>query len=43
MTASGLSHTAYDLVRIDGWALVIVGALLVVTGLRRYWGTQTRP
>jgi hypothetical protein len=23
-------------------ALVIVGALLVVTGLIRYWGSQTR-
>jgi hypothetical protein len=38
--ASHLSHGAYDLLRIGGWALVIVGGLLVVTGLIRYWGTQ---
>lgn len=34
---SHLSTTAYDLLRIGGWALVILGALLVVTGLIRYW------
>jgi hypothetical protein len=33
----GLSQTAYDLLRIGAWALVIVGGLLVVTGLIRYW------
>jgi hypothetical protein len=38
--ASGLSQTAYDLLRIGGWALVIVGALLVVTGLIRYAAMQ---
>jgi hypothetical protein len=36
-TASGLSPTAYDLLRIGAWALVIVGALTVVLGLIRYW------
>jgi hypothetical protein len=38
----GLSPTAYDLLRIGAWALVIVGELVVVTGLVRYWGAQTR-
>jgi uncharacterized membrane protein HdeD (DUF308 family) len=36
----GLSHTAYDLLRIGAWALVIFGALLVVTGLIRYWARR---
>jgi len=36
-TTSGLSHTAYDLLRIGAWAPVIFGALPVVTGLIRYW------
>jgi hypothetical protein len=35
--ATGLSHTAYDLLRIGAWALVIVGALLIVTGLIDRW------
>jgi hypothetical protein len=39
--ASGLSQTAYDLLRIGGWALVIIGGLLVVTGLIRYWRAQS--
>jgi hypothetical protein len=39
---SGLSQTAYDLLRIGGWALVIFGTLLVVTGLIRFWASQTR-
>jgi len=34
--ASGLSPTAYDLVRLGGWALVIFGAVVVVLGLIRY-------
>jgi uncharacterized membrane protein HdeD (DUF308 family) len=38
----GLSKTAYDLLRIGAWALVIVGVLLVVTGLIAYWGAQAR-
>jgi len=33
----GLSQTAYDLLRIGAWALMIVGGLLVITGLIRYW------
>ena len=40
--ASGLSSTAYDLLRIGAWALVIFGALLVVMGLIAYWGAQRR-
>jgi hypothetical protein len=38
----GLSQTAYDLLRIGAWALVIVGGLLVVTGRIRYWETRRR-
>lgn len=34
--ASGLSPTAYDLLRIGAWALVIFGTLTVVLGLIRY-------
>jgi hypothetical protein len=34
--ASGLSDTAYDLLRLGGWALVIVGAVSVILGLIRY-------
>jgi hypothetical protein len=37
--ASPLSPTAYDLLHIAAWTLVIVGGLLVVTGLIRYWGS----
>jgi uncharacterized membrane protein HdeD (DUF308 family) len=32
-----LSQTPYDLLRIGAWALVIVGALLIVVGLIGYW------
>jgi uncharacterized membrane protein len=35
------SSTAYDLVRIAAWALVIFGSLLVVAGLIRFW-SETR-
>jgi hypothetical protein len=38
----GRSPTAYGLLRIGAWALVIVCALLVVTGLIRYWAAQAR-
>ena len=38
--AHGMSRTAYDLLRIGGWALVIFGAVLVVLGLIGYWGAQ---
>ncbi len=34
--ASGLSPTAYDLVRIGGWALVIFGSVTVILGLIQY-------
>ena len=34
--ASGWSPTAYDLVRIGAWALVIFGAVTVVVGLIQY-------
>ena len=39
--ASGLSDTAYDLLRLGGWALVILGAVSVVLGLIRYAATYT--
>lgn len=39
---SQLSTTAYDLLRIGAWALVILGVLLILTGLIRFWATQIR-
>jgi hypothetical protein len=32
---SGWSQTAYDLIRIGGWALVILGALTLIVGIVR--------
>jgi len=40
--ASGLSQGAYDWLRIGGWALVIVGGLLIITGLIAYWAAQSQ-
>ena len=40
LRAGHLSQTAYDLLRVGAWALVIVGALVVLTGLIRYWRAQ---
>ncbi len=37
--ASGLSDTAYDLLRLGGWALVIFGTVFVIIGLIRYAAT----
>ena len=34
---SGLTHTAYDLLRIAASAFVIYGGFLVIVGLIRYW------
>jgi hypothetical protein len=39
----GLTQTAYDLLRIGAWALVIFGGLLIVVGLIGYWSGQRRP
>jgi hypothetical protein len=39
---SAWSQTAYDLARIGGWALVILGALIVIVGLIRYWQPRGR-
>lgn len=39
----GLSQTAYDLLRIGAWALLIVGGLLVIVGLIGYWARVRRP
>jgi len=33
----GLSQTAYDLLRIGAWALVILGAVTLIVGLIRLW------
>jgi hypothetical protein len=38
-----LARTSYDLLRIGAWALVIVGALLVIVGLIGYWARVRRP
>jgi hypothetical protein len=40
--ASRLSETAYDLLRIGGWALVVFGALLALVGLIRFYTEHTR-
>ena len=32
----GLSHTAYDLIHVGGWALIVAGVLLTIMGLIRY-------
>jgi hypothetical protein len=37
-----LSRTPYDLLRIGAWALVLVGGVLMVMGLIRYWRAQPR-
>jgi hypothetical protein len=39
--AEGHSQTAYDLLRISAWALVIIGALPVIVGLIGNRGAQT--
>ena len=36
-----LSQTAYDLLLIGAWALVILGAVTVTVGLIRYWQTPS--
>ena len=33
--AKGLANTAYDLIHVGGWALIVAGALLIM-GLIRY-------
>jgi hypothetical protein len=33
---SGLTPTAYDLIHVGGWALIIAGVLLMIMGLIRY-------
>lgn len=40
--ASGLSATAYDALRIGGWALLILGALTVVLGLIGVWRNSSQ-
>jgi hypothetical protein len=37
LATRGLSQTPYDLLRIGAWALMIVGALLIVVGLMDHW------
>ena len=33
---SGLTPTAYDVIHVAGWALIIAGVLLMIMGLIRY-------
>lgn len=33
---SGVSHTAYDLLRVATWAVLIIGVLLAIVGLIHY-------
>jgi hypothetical protein len=40
--ATGMTRTAYDLLRIGAWALVIFGALLIVVGLIAYRAEQAQ-
>jgi hypothetical protein len=40
LLAGHIGQTPYDLLRIGAWALVIIGALLVIVGLIGYWATQ---
>jgi len=35
-THARLSGTAYDLIHIAGWALIVAGVLLMIMGLIRY-------
>jgi hypothetical protein len=39
---SRLSETAYDLLRIGGWTLVILGGLLALVGLIRLYTAHAR-
>jgi hypothetical protein len=38
----GLSPIAYDLIHVGGWALIISGVLLMITGLIRYSAATRR-
>ena len=42
LQAGNLGQMPYDLLRIGAWALAVVGGLLVVTGLIRYWAEARR-
>jgi hypothetical protein len=42
LSSAPLSRAAYDLIRIAGWMLVIFGAVIIITGLIRYWAQQTQ-
>ena len=39
---SGLSQTAYDLLRIGAWALLVIGVLLSLVGLVAYMRREAR-
>jgi hypothetical protein len=39
---SRLSETAFDLLRIGGWALIIFGGLLAMVGLIRFYAAHIR-
>lgn len=39
---SRLSETAFDLLRIGGWALIVFGGLLAIVGLIRFYAAHIR-
>lgn len=39
---SRLSETAFDLLRIGGWALIVCGGLLAIVGLIRFYAAHIR-
>ena len=41
LSSAPLSRGSYDLLRIAGWALVVFGTVIIITGLIAYWTRQT--
>jgi|SRR5271165_3255905 len=41
LSTTPLPRGSYDLLRIAGWALVVFGAVIIITGLISYWTAQT--
>jgi hypothetical protein len=42
VTHYGFSRTAYDVLRVGAWSLVIVCGLFMVAGLIGYWSAERR-
>ena len=42
LSSAPLSSGSYDLLRIAGWALVVFGTVIIITGLIAYWTAQTQ-